>query len=102
MTSPVARVTNGSAILCGCFYTRKGSTTVKEVGVLHTKSSVHLSDIQAVRKHRNDSITRTTSEMAPTKGRRRAPRNAGGVRGQRSDDFIVQDGAYANSGGDRD
>ena len=50
------RVTNSSAILCGCFSTSKVATQVKGVGVRCTRGSVRLSDIQAVRKHLNDSI----------------------------------------------
>ena len=49
------RVTNSSAILCGCFSTSKVATQVKGVGVRCTRGSVRLSDIQAVRKHLNDS-----------------------------------------------
>ena len=50
------RVTNSSAILSGCFSSSKVATQVKGVGVRCTRGSVRLSDIQAVRKHLNDSI----------------------------------------------
>ena len=49
------RVTNSSAILSGCFSSSKVATQVKGVGVRCTRGSVRLSDIQAVRKHLNDS-----------------------------------------------
>ena len=53
------RVTNSSAILSGCFSSSKVATQVKGVGVRSTRGSVRLSDIQAVRKHLNDSTVET-------------------------------------------